>query len=279
MSEAQDYPLGYSEEEARRLAGQGALLGELTEDVLRRAALRPGMEVLDIGSGVGDVLQVAARMVGSDGSVLGVDRTSSSVQTARRRVATQGVGNARFEEADIATFETNRKFDVIVGRLSLLYLPDPSMVLRRLLRHLRPGGIVAFQEYDMSQVSQAPASELFMQARRWIIEAFKAGGAELDMGTKLYTTFLRAGLPPPSMIAATHVECGPTGPGFEYMTRVLRSLLPLIERSGIADVAEIGIDTLAARLRADAVANERVTFLPRVVGAWGRFGQDGTGVR
>jgi ubiquinone/menaquinone biosynthesis C-methylase UbiE len=110
------------------------------------------MKVLDIGSGVGDVSLLAARMVGSDGSVLGVDRTSSSVQTARRRVATQGVRNARFEEADIATFETNRKFDVIVGRLILLYLPDPSMVLRRLLRHLRPGGIVAFQEYDMSQV-------------------------------------------------------------------------------------------------------------------------------
>jgi len=57
------------------------------------------------------------------------------------------------------------------------------------------------------------------------------------------------------------------------MTRVLRSLLPLIERSGSADVAEIGIDTLAARLRADAVANERVTFLPRVVGAWCQLGK------
>lgn len=277
MSEVQDYPLGYSEEEARRLADQGALLEELTEDVLRRAGLRPGMKVLDIGSGVGDVSLLAARLVGNDGSVLGIDRTSSSVETARRRVATQDVRNARFEEADIAIFETNQKFDVIAGRLILLYLPDPSMVLRRLLRHLRPGGIVVFQEYDMSQASQAPASELFMQVRRWIIEAFKAGGAELDMGTKLYRTFLRAGLPPPSMIAAAHVACGPTGSGFEYMTRVLRSLLPLIERSGIADVAEIRIDTLAARLRADAVANERVTFLPRVVGAWGRLGRDGTG--
>jgi hypothetical protein len=37
MSEAQDYPLGYSEEEARRLVDQGVLLEELTEDVLRRA--------------------------------------------------------------------------------------------------------------------------------------------------------------------------------------------------------------------------------------------------
>jgi len=55
------------------------------------------------------------------------------------------------------------------------------------------------------------------------------------------------------------------------MVKVLRSLLPLIERSGIAKAAEIDIDTLAARLRDDAVANHRVTFLSRVVGAWTRL--------
>lgn len=278
MSESQDYPLGYSEQEARRLADQGALLEDLTEDVFRRAALRPGMQVLDIGCGVGDVSLLAARMVGRDGAVLGIDRASSSVQTARRRVASLGVKNARFEQAELAIFETDQKFDAIVGRLVLLYLSDPARVLRRLSRHLRPGGIVAFQEFDISQVSQVPTSELFMQARRWIIEAFTAGGAELDMGTRLYTTFLRAGLPPPNMIAATHIACGPTAPGYEYMVGVLRSLLPLIEQSGIADLAEIGIDTLAARLRDDAVANERVTFLPRVVGAWARLAQEEGGV-
>jgi hypothetical protein len=58
----------------------------------------------------------------------------------------------------------------------------------------------------------------------------------------------------------------------------LRSLLPLVERSGVADVAEIGIDTLAARLRGDALANERVAFLPRVVGAWARLPEDGAGI-
>ena len=53
MSKAQDYPLGYSHQEAQRLKDQGAQLEELTEDVLRRAGLRHGMQVLDIGSGAG----------------------------------------------------------------------------------------------------------------------------------------------------------------------------------------------------------------------------------
>lgn len=275
MTEPQNYPLGYSEQEARRLADQGALLEDLTEDLLQRAGLAPGMRVLDIGCGVGDVSLLAARIVGTSGNVLGIDRASSSVEAARGRAASLGITNARFAEADVATFETDQKFDAIVGRLVLLYLPRPGAVLRHLSRHLRPCGIVAAQEFDMSQVSQVPPSELFMKVRRWILGAFTAGGAELDMGTKLYATFLSAGLPHPGMIAATHVACGPTTAGYEYMVGVLRSLMPLVERSGIGNVAEIGIDTLAARLRDDAVANERVAFLPRVVGAWARLPENG----
>jgi ubiquinone/menaquinone biosynthesis C-methylase UbiE len=91
VSKAKDYPLGYSAQEAQRLADQGAQLDELTEDVLRRAGLRRGMQVLDIGSGAGDVSLLAARMVGSDGAVLGIDKALSSVEIARRRVAALGV--------------------------------------------------------------------------------------------------------------------------------------------------------------------------------------------
>jgi SAM-dependent methyltransferase len=83
MSTVQDYPLGYSELEARRLAEQGALLEDLTVDVFRRAGLREGMTVLDIGCGVGDVTLLAARLVGPKGAVLGIDRAASSVQAAR----------------------------------------------------------------------------------------------------------------------------------------------------------------------------------------------------
>jgi 2-polyprenyl-3-methyl-5-hydroxy-6-metoxy-1,4-benzoquinol methylase len=56
-----DYPLGYSAHEADRLEKQGLFLNELTEEVLRRAGMRPGMRVLDVGCGMGDVSLLAAR--------------------------------------------------------------------------------------------------------------------------------------------------------------------------------------------------------------------------
>lgn len=113
----------------------------------------------------------------------------------------------------------------------------------------------------MSQISEVPPSELFMQARRWILEAFAAGGTEPDMGSKLYSTFLHAGLSA-SNLTATQIARGPTSPGYEQMVQVLRSLLPVIERSGIANTAEIGIDTLAERLRADGLRMTAWFFCP-----------------
>ncbi len=268
MSESRDYPLGYSEQEARRLAEQGALIEDFTTDTLRRAGLRQGMQVLDIGCGMGDVSLIAARIVGQNGAVLGIDRASTSAEIARRRVASLGVTNVRFAQADLATFETEQTFDAIIGRFVLLYLPDPAAILRRLSRGLRHDGIMAFQELDMSQISQTPASELFLQTKRWIIEAFIAGGVEVDMGAKLYPTFLHAGLPAPDMIASALVAAGPRTTGYADMVGVLRSLLPLVERSGVAKVEEIAIETLGRRLLDDAVANERVAFMSRLVSAW-----------
>jgi 2-polyprenyl-3-methyl-5-hydroxy-6-metoxy-1,4-benzoquinol methylase len=268
MSRAQDYPLGYSELEARRLAEQGALLEDLTADVFRRAGLREGMTVLDIGCGVGDVSLLAARLVGPRGAVLGIDRAASSVQSARGRATAVGIAHARFEQADLASFATDHTFDALVGRLVLLYLPDPAGTLQRLSQYLRPGGIVAFQEFDMTANSQVPAGALFLKVRSWLLAAFTAAGAELDMGTKLYSCFVHAGLPTPNMMAATLVACGPDTTGYGYLVGVLRSLLPLIERTRIASAAEIDIDTLAVRMHEDALTHERVMFMPRVVGAW-----------
>lgn len=271
MSEMQDYPLGYSAHEARRLADQAAQLEELTQDVLRRAGLRPAMHVLDVGSGVGDVSLLAGRIVGSDGAVLGVEKASSSVEIARGRVAELSVANVSFEHGDIGEFAANRTFDAIVGRFVLSYVPDRAKVLQRLTRHLRPGGIVAFLEIDMPPISQVPPSELFTQVRRWVLEAFAAGGTELEMGSKLYPTFLQAGLPAPNMIAAHPVVGGSSCPGYGELVQGLRSLLPVIERTGIANISQIGIDNLAERLREDAAVNDRVLFMSRVVGAWARL--------
>ena len=69
---------------------KGRLLHDLTEDVLRRAGIGPGVRVLDIGCGVGDVSLLAGKLVGPTGLVLGVDRSADSIDIAQRRATEAG---------------------------------------------------------------------------------------------------------------------------------------------------------------------------------------------
>jgi ubiquinone/menaquinone biosynthesis C-methylase UbiE len=275
MSESDSYPLGYSEDEAGRLANQGAFLEDLTADVLRRAGIESGMEVLDLGCGVGDVSVLAATMVGELGAVLGIDRAASSVETARRRAAALGMRNVRFETAELDAFDSAERFDAVIGRFVLLYQPDPIAVLRRFRNLLKPNGIIAFQEMDMETASQVPTSETFTCILSWILGGFKAGGAELNMGSKLLGAFLNAGLPRPTMIAASRAESGPDSKVYAILAQIVQSLLPLVERTRATTAEEADTGTLAERLRQDAVANESVTFWPRLVGAWSRLPKSG----
>jgi ubiquinone/menaquinone biosynthesis C-methylase UbiE len=265
------YALGYSEGEFRRLEFQGELFRDLTEDVLRRAGLAPGMQVLDIGCGVGDVSLLAADLVGPSGTVLGIDRSNEALDVAKRRAAAAERSNVRFAATELDAFSTRRKFDAVIGRLILGYMPDPVATLRRLLMCLRPGGIVAFQEMVAPLVRSIPEGPQFRLCSQWILDTFERAGFALDMGGKLFATFLAAGLPPPQMIAAARVEGSEESPVYEYLAAVLRSLLPITERVGVATAAEVDIDTMAERLRSEAVTNNACIMLPPLVGAWTRL--------
>ncbi|WP_413629923.1 hypothetical protein [Novosphingobium sp. JCM 18896] len=138
-------------------------------------------------------------------------------------------------------------------------------------KFLRPGGIIAFLEVDLTSISQVPPSEIFVRTRDWVLQGFASGGTELEMGSRLYATFRHAGLPAPEMNAVQGVFGGADAAGYGELVQALRSLLPAIARAGIAEFDDIGIDTLAQRLRVDAAANERVAFMSRLVAAWTRL--------
>lgn len=263
------YALGYSQSEFRRLQLQGAFIRDLTEDVLKRAGLKPGMHVLDVGCGVGDVSFIAGEMVGPAGTVCGVDRSPEAIEMATRRAAANGQHHrVRFAVAELDTFRPDETFDAVIGRFILMYLPNPATFLRRLCEHIRPGGIVAFQELAMPAARSIPEGPQFQQCKRWILDTFERGDIETDMGPKLLATFLAAGLPAPQMISAGRVEGGPQSLAYDYTTETLRSLLPAMERLGVATAAEVGIDTLAQRLREEAVTHTACLMLPPLIGAW-----------
>jgi ubiquinone/menaquinone biosynthesis C-methylase UbiE len=76
------YILGHSHAEIRRLMLQAAILRPFTERLLRNAEIGPGMRVLDLGCGAGDVSMLAAELVGASGSVVGIDRNPQVIALA-----------------------------------------------------------------------------------------------------------------------------------------------------------------------------------------------------
>jgi hypothetical protein len=105
-----------------------------------------------------------------------------------------------------------------------------------------------------------------------VIAAFERAGAEVDMGLKLDATFRAAGLPPPECYAAARPVAGADSAGYAVFAAVARSLLPAIEKFGIATAAEVAIDTLAQRLSDETVAANACWLSPVLVGAWARIG-------
>src|SRR3989442_14895022 len=119
------YALGSTDAEQARLIRQAALLAPFTERFFRDAGIGPGQRVLDIGSGVGDVAMLAAKLVGPSGEVVGVERDAGTIARARTRVAEAGLHNVRFTQSDVSQLPGGKPFDAVVGRFILMFLPDP----------------------------------------------------------------------------------------------------------------------------------------------------------
>ncbi|MFI5105490.1 MAG: class I SAM-dependent methyltransferase, partial [Terriglobales bacterium] len=182
-----EYALGYSDAELQRLIKQSAFYAEFTEDVLRRSGLAPGMRVLDVGCGAGDVSLLAARLVGPTGHVTGVDQSPESITLAQRRLETEGVTNIRLIVGDLADLTLSESFDALIGRFVLMFLPDPSAALNKLARHVRAGGIIAFQEMDIGATTRSMPMDLPLWQRcgELISTTFQRAGVDIQMGPKL----------------------------------------------------------------------------------------------
>jgi ubiquinone/menaquinone biosynthesis C-methylase UbiE len=269
------YPFQSSEEERQRLIAQGELVAPLTRRLFEKAGITSGMRVLDLGSGSGDVALLAARLVRSHGSVIGVDRDPAQVAFATQRARTDGLTNVRFTAGDFREIEVRPPVDAIVGRLVLMYAADPVEALRCAVRNLKPGGVIALQEsiidYD-GPVFIEPLDCLAAKVAEWFRAGFRHAGVHPRMGMRLFGLMRAAGLEPATEIETlTPIQQGPDGALFGTLTSVVRSQLPAIVASGVTTDAEIDIETLEQRLIADAPASGVVGYFNLGhVGVWAR---------
>ena len=144
-------------------------LSYLNYRLIGDARIRPGHYVLDIGSGTGYPAVLAAQAVGKRGKVIGLDLAEGMLAVARQKARQAGVTNIVFQQADVTTlsFESSR-FDAVISRFCLMFLPDIPKALAEIFRILKPGGYLAAAVW--SEAGKNPFVQLPIEVLGKLIE-------------------------------------------------------------------------------------------------------------
>ncbi|GHG08271.1 methyltransferase [Streptomyces filamentosus] len=189
-------PQGYvfdndSPHSARHHASLEEALDPLTLGHLREAGVAPGMDCLEVGAGAGSVARGLLRLVGPGGTVTATDvKPGRIAPEPGLTVLAHDVVTDPLPEAG---------YDVVVARLVLQHLPERQAVLRRLVRALRPGGLLQVDEFDAGHepclLVPSPADarlyERFTAAKSALM---RAGGGDPTWGRRAPAALREAGL-------------------------------------------------------------------------------------
>ena len=155
--------------------------------------LRPGLTLLDIGSGPGSITADLADLV-TPGRVTAVETTSDVLAVTRAGVAARGVTNVDFRVGDVHDLDLpDDSFDVIHAHQVLQHVADPVQALREMVRVCKPGGVVAVRDADYAAFTWFPHNP---GLDRWLAlyrSLARRNGGEPDAGRRLLSWAHAAG--------------------------------------------------------------------------------------
>lgn len=131
-----------------------------TGNPFRIGQLRPSERVVDVGSGAGIDSLIAAKMVGPDGHVIGVDMTPAMLERARKSTIEAGLGHVEFREGLAESLPVPDGWaDVVISNGVLNLLPDKLAALQEMVRVLKPMGRLQIGDILVQQAVPADAKQ------------------------------------------------------------------------------------------------------------------------
>ena len=197
---AEHYILATGGKDAQRLRLLHEVYGPGTEAAIHRAGLKPGVRVVEVGCGSGNIACWAAEQVGPQGSVVGIDNSPGQIEQARQQAQKRGLTNIEFQLANAYSPKLPEgSFDLAYCRLVLMHLTDPLAALRAMRLLVKPGGTVLCEEMDLGVWLCDPPAEAFNQFATLNHILGQRRGEHFRLGASLHRLFGETGLQNPEI--------------------------------------------------------------------------------
>jgi ubiquinone/menaquinone biosynthesis C-methylase UbiE len=157
------------------------------------SVVKPGNQVLDVGCGSGSITASIASLVGSTGSVTGIDTSEHLIELAKENH--QSLNNIHFEVADVLQYAPVKKFDVVSAARVLQWVANPTEMLLKMIALLKPGGYVSILDYNHKKIQWSPAVPTSMQQfYNAFLQWREDAGMDNEIADHLAAMFEKSGL-------------------------------------------------------------------------------------
>ena len=201
MATAGDYVLGTHDAEIGRLELQHGVWRGQAREGWRRAGIGPGKTVIDVGCGPGFAAVDLAEMVGAEGRVIALDKSTRFLEALERRCTASGIGNVSARVCDLDVdelMEADRGggkgegegegdgADAAWARWVFCFVERPRELLARVARALRPGGaFVAHEYFDYGAWRAAPRDAAIEEFVAHVMASWRKRGGEPDIAMEM----------------------------------------------------------------------------------------------
>lgn len=239
MSQPQDYVLGVHDAEIARLGLQHRAWRARALQLWRAGGLRPGSRVLDFGCGPGYGALDLAELVGPNGAVTAVDRSSAFLTRLSEEIGRRGLGWVHPREADLTEPGLALgEHDFAWARWIFAFTPNLDAALDNLAAALRPGGVAAIQEYiEYATWRMLPAEPAIDRFCAYVMDSWRARGGEPNVLGQVLAGLCARGFEILSVEPALEVVT-PADPLWDWPDSFVRGNVPRLVELGECSAAE-----------------------------------------